>query len=225
RVRGRTRMPGRSERGDWGERRGGVASTEAPRERASGAEWRAPAEPPARGEAKRDRALLDLLPTGVLIYRLDRLLYANPAFLQRIGYESLHELEHAGGLDALYVDTSVSSTSSTSEAGTPVVISADREGSPPSTRTEARLFTISWDGDSALALIFATNDSILTALVEPAVAPMASWPAVARHANHGLRTPSSDVVGFAETTIDEQSGALDNERYLEPLMDTRTSGE
>ena len=46
--------------------------------------WRHP-EPPARGEARRDKALLDLLPVGILIYRLDRLLYANPAFLDADG--------------------------------------------------------------------------------------------------------------------------------------------
>ena len=90
-------------------------------------EWLAPPEPPARGEAQRDRTLLDLLPTGILIYRLDRLLYANPAFLKRIGYASLHALEQAGGLDALYVEPGVSSASSTSEAGTPVTISASQE--------------------------------------------------------------------------------------------------
>ncbi len=71
-------------------------------------EWLASPEPPARGEAGRDRALLDLLPTGILIYRLDRLLYANPVFLQRMGYDSLHALEQAGGLDALYVEPGVS---------------------------------------------------------------------------------------------------------------------
>ena len=38
---------------------------------------------------------------GVLIYRLDRLLYANAAFLARMGYASLHALEEAGGLDAV----------------------------------------------------------------------------------------------------------------------------
>jgi PAS domain-containing protein len=175
-------------------------------ERAAGdqPEWLQREEPPAHGEAKRDRMLLDLLPTGVLIYRLDRLLYANPAFLKRIGYETLHELEHAGGLDALYVDTSVSSASSTSEAGTPVVISADHEGSQPSTPTEARLFAISWDGESALALIFAASNSAPTTLVEPAAAPMARSPAVAGHVNHEP-TPSS-IVGSAEPKIGEQSG-------------------
>jgi hypothetical protein len=52
----------------------------------------------------------------MLIYRLDRLLYANPAFLARMGYASLSALEDAGGLDALYVEPGVSSASSTSQA-------------------------------------------------------------------------------------------------------------
>ena len=118
--------------------------------------WLARPEPPARGESRRDRTLLDLLPTGILIYRLDRLLYANPAFLGRMGYDSLQALEEAGGLDALYVEPGVSVARSTSETGTPVTISATQaspEHAPPAT-TEARLHTIAWDGDSALALIF-----------------------------------------------------------------------
>jgi PAS domain S-box-containing protein len=118
-------------------------------------DWLAPPDPPARGLARRDKALLDLLPAGVLIYRLDRLLYANPAFLKRIGYASLRALEEAGGVDALYVEPGVSSSSSTSEAGTPVMISAshaDQEGAEP-TSTAARLHTISWDDEAALALI------------------------------------------------------------------------
>ena len=100
--------------------------------------------------------LLDLLPVGVLIYRLDRLLYANPAFLERMGYPSLHALEQAGGLDALYVEPGVSSASSTSDTGTPVTISAPQASSEgtPASAIDARLYTISWDDESALALIF-----------------------------------------------------------------------
>ena len=123
--------------------------------------WLAQPEPPPRGQAKRDRTLLDLLPVGVLIYRLDRLVYANSAFLQRIGYANLHTLEDAGGLDALYVEPGVSQASSTSDTGTPVTISATQasgEQAPgeqaPFAAIEARLHTISWDDESALALIF-----------------------------------------------------------------------
>lgn len=119
-------------------------------------EWLAPPEPPARGEAARDKALLDLLPVGILIYRLDRLLYANPAFLTQMGYPGLHALEDAGGLDALYVEPGVSNASSTSDTGKPVTISASQpaDADTPAAAADARLYTISWDGDSALALIF-----------------------------------------------------------------------
>jgi PAS domain S-box-containing protein len=127
-------------------------AAEAPRETPPAPEWLEEPEPPARGELQRDRTLLDLLPTGILIYRLDRLLYANPVFLKRIGYDSLHALEQAGGLDALYVEAGVSSATSTSEAGTPVTISSSHDAAGPG--SAARLFTISWDGESALALMF-----------------------------------------------------------------------
>ena len=137
-------------------------------------EWLAPSEPPARGEARRDKALLDLLPVGILIYRLDRLLYANPAFLAQIGYPSLHALEEAGGLDTLYVEPGVSSASSTSDTGTPVTISASRpsDADAAPSAAEARLYTISWDGDSALALIFSgtrhESEAIAAAITEAA---------------------------------------------------------
>lgn len=133
------------------------------------AEWLTEPAPPAHGHSVRDRALLDLVPTGMLIYRLDRLLYANPAFLARMGYPSIHALEEAGGLDALYVEPGVSSASSTSQAGTPVTISATvANGEEPLPTTEAHLHTIDWDGESAHALICALPQPVVVAA--PAVA-------------------------------------------------------
>ncbi|MCD0422630.1 PAS domain-containing protein [Rubrivivax sp. JA1024] len=105
----------------------------------------------ASGDSARDRLLFDLIPVGVLIYRLDRLLYANPAFLKRMGFPSVAALEEAGGLDALYVGSDVDEASSTAESGTPITITAAQSGD--ATPTEARLFTIGWDGEQALALI------------------------------------------------------------------------
>ncbi|TWA91355.1 PAS domain-containing protein [Bradyrhizobium stylosanthis] len=136
------------------------------------AEWLTEPAPPPRGTSLRDRTLLDLLPTGILIYRLDRLLYANPAFLARMGHASLNALENAGGLDALYVEMGVSSASSTSQAGTPVTISATLpNGETPLPTTEAHLHTIDWDGDSALALICALPAApAAPAVVAPPVA-------------------------------------------------------
>jgi PAS domain S-box-containing protein len=160
--------------------------------------WLAPPEPPALGEARRDKALLDLLPVGVLIYRLDRLLYANPEFLARMGYPNLHALEHAGGLDALYVEPGVFTTSSTSDTGTPVTISAPEASSEhaPAAALDARLYTISWDGDSALALIFsgATKAAaIASAISEAAAAPE---PSSVGHAN------AEELGAILDTTAD-----------------------
>ncbi len=173
-------------------------------------EWLAPPEEPARGEARRDKALLDLLPVGVLIYRLDRLLYANRAFLVRMGYESLHALEDAGGLDALYVEPGVPSASSTSDAGRPVKISGMEASSEhtPAMATDARLFTISWDGDHALALIFSSTRTEAAAVAAafseaiPAAAPSAFGHANAEELGAILDTTAEGIVMFdAEGTI------------------------
>jgi PAS domain S-box-containing protein len=165
-------------------------------------QWLVHPEAPARGETRRDKALLDLVPVGVLIYRLDRLLYANAAFLERMGYPSLHALEEAGALDALYVEPGVSSASSTSGTGTPVTISATQaslEHAPPSA-TQAHLYTISWDDDSALALIFsdagAASTAVAAAIAEPVPAPSIPDPSV---------LPGPSAVGHANA---EELGAI-----------------
>jgi PAS domain S-box-containing protein len=167
-------------------------------------EWLASPEPPARGEAARDKALLDLLPVGILIYRLDRLLYANPAFLTQIGYPNLHALEEAGGLDALYVEPGPSNASSTSDTGRPVMISASApaDSDAPSSAAEARLYTISWDGDSALALIFSGTRheaaAVAAALSQtaPAAEPDSSPPSDVGHAN------AEELAAILDTTAE-----------------------
>ncbi len=162
--------------------------------------WLAEPEPPARGEARRDKALLDLLPTGVMIYRLDRLLYANRIFLECMGYDSLHALEQAGGVDALYVEPGVSNASSTSDTGTPVRISipdASVEASPAIT-LDARLHTIKWDNDSALALIFtgaALDNAIPAPAAEPAMSAVPA-PSAVGQAN------AEELAAILDTTAD-----------------------
>lgn len=112
--------------------------------------WLATAATPARGDSTRERMLLDLMPSGILIYRLDRLLYVNRAFLGRTGFASLHALQEAGGLDALYVEPGPGSASSASDDGMLLTIAHSAEDHAPS---DARLFSILWDGDTAHALI------------------------------------------------------------------------
>ena len=200
-------------------------------------DWLARPEPPARGESRRDRALLDLLPVGVLIYRLDRLLYANTAFLQQMGYASLHALEEAGGLDALYVEPGVSSASSTSDTGTPVTISAT-QASPehaPAASTNAHLYTIAWDGEQALALIFsaspvATTSAIAAVLAEPvadeatskepvvASEPVAAEPSPVGHANAEELAAILDTTAEGILMFDAQGNINSCNRSAEALF-------
>ncbi|MCP4621510.1 MAG: PAS domain S-box protein [Bradyrhizobium sp.] len=170
-------------------------------------DWLAPPEPPARGLTKRDKVLLDLLPAGVLIYRLDRLLYANPAFLKRIGYASLHALEEAGGLDALFVEPGVPTSSSTSEAGTPVTIAVGHadDGAAPAA-TAARLHTILWDDEAALALICSEGPvdaapvplSVTAQEPAPQAPPPAAGEANAEELGAILDTTTEGIVMFDE---------------------------
>jgi PAS domain S-box-containing protein len=179
---------------------GPPAVDEAPEQQVGAApEWLAPPEPPARGEARRDKALLDLLPLGVLIYRLDRLLYANAAFLERMGYPSLHALEEAGGLDALYVEPGVSSASSTSASGTPVTISTNQASAEGVAGIDAHLFAISWDDDYALALIFSGTGASSANAAAAIARTMPAPPPAAGHAEEFgaiLDTTAEGIVMF-----------------------------
>ncbi len=122
-----------------------------------------------RANAAQDSQLLDRLPVGVLVYRLDRLLYANKAFLASTGYDNLHALTEAGGLDALTVEAGAGSASSTSETGTPVVIAATSKSGPDKGEpADARLFAITWDDEPSHALVFSGPRS--APRIEPAPA-------------------------------------------------------
>ena len=125
-----------------------------------------PAEPPRaarNGDAARGtsegRPILDKLPVGVLVYRLNNLLYANKAFLDWTGYDLLGALADAGGLDSLFIETQEDPTSKDVRAGA-------ANGSKPLTITtvngnqravQGRLFSVTWNGDNALVLMINTQ--------------------------------------------------------------------
>jgi PAS domain S-box-containing protein len=112
----------------------------------------APAQPrtPASPTAPSDqRPILDRLPIGVLVYRLDKLIYANRAFLDWTGYGQLHDLQEAGGLDALFVEPSASEPA-TDNGAQSLTIATNRGDQLP---VAARLFTSPWEGESALLLM------------------------------------------------------------------------
>ena len=70
-----------------------------PPERRARAQWR------CRARHHEGRPILDRLPVGILVYRLNNLVYANRAFLDWTGYRTLEALAEAGGLDSLFIET------------------------------------------------------------------------------------------------------------------------
>jgi PAS domain S-box-containing protein len=112
-----------------------------------GPETRSP--PSARPPAADHRPILDRLPIGVLVYRLDKLIYANRAFLDWTGYDQLHTLEEAGGLDALFVEPNPDAAGVNNGAQSLTIATNHGDQVP----VEARLFTSPWEGESALVLM------------------------------------------------------------------------
>jgi PAS domain S-box-containing protein len=89
--------------------------------------------------------VLDRLPVGVLIYRLNELIYANRLFLRWTGYASVSALARAGGIESLLIG------SGAVEPGeAPFTITSSQGESVP---VAGRLFSVPWEGDKAFALI------------------------------------------------------------------------
>jgi PAS domain S-box-containing protein len=93
--------------------------------------------------------LIEKLPVGILVYRLDQLLYANGAFLEWTGYPSLEALAEAGGLDSLFIESGADAALETGPERT-LAIATNRGDRIP---VEGRLHAIPWDGETALALV------------------------------------------------------------------------
>ncbi|HEY0222974.1 MAG TPA: ATP-binding protein [Pseudolabrys sp.] len=120
-----------------------------------------PPEPPKtarNGDAARDthegRPILDRLPIGVLVYRLSNLIYANRAFLDWTGYQTLEALREAGGLDSLFIETKNAADAGDARGGKTLTIATVNGKQKP---VEGRLFTVAWNGENALVLMINTQ--------------------------------------------------------------------
>lgn len=132
-----------------------------------------------------DRAVLDRMPTGVLVYRLDMPLYGNAAFLEWSGYESLTELTTAGGLDVLFVE--LDEKSAHTGDGQALRVTSNRGKQQP---TDGRLFNAPWDGDTAHVL-----------MLLPEAAPARS-PATADAALVAAEAETRELTTILETASD-----------------------
>ena len=191
-----------------------------------------------------ERALLDRVPAAVLVYRRDALLYANRAFLDCSGYDSLDALAAAGGLDALFADAGADALADSGNAH-PFCIQTRRG---ERLAVEGRLLAVPWSGGAALALIVAgvqteeRRRALQSALeaaqgevhgikdaLERSARRDAQHAAAARaefiaKVSHEIRTPLNSMIGFAEVIMAERFGAIGNERYREYLNDIHTAG-
>lgn len=140
-----------------------------PSQAAGVAPWLEDVTTPPSGTSDRDTPLLDLLPTGVLIYALDRLIHATPSFLAQTGFADLQALQQAGGLDALFIEPGPAFSSSRADHGLPLKVAAT--GSAEAT-LDAQLFSIVWDGENAHALVLAQpSPPVVASPAEPAPSP------------------------------------------------------
>ena len=190
--------------------------------------------PPAAGI---DPSLLDRFPIGVLVYRHDALLYANRHFLETTGYDKPHGARAAGGLNSLFVEPGADTLAeSTGSAG-----AVDHDAAA-ATRlpVDGRLFSVPWNGASALALILtnglnavgrrATELALAAAETELRNAKRETQKSAAAKAeflakvSHEIRTPLNAMTGFAEVMMAERFGPIGNERYREYLKDIHAAG-
>ncbi len=105
--------------------------------------------PPPQRAPLGEHVLLDRVPAGILVYRNNTPLYANRYFLEWSGYDSFEALTTAGGLNALFAEPSADALSDSGGTQKLSIMTRRGERLP----VEGRLFTVPWDGASALALV------------------------------------------------------------------------
>jgi PAS domain S-box-containing protein len=110
------------------------------------------------------RTILDRLPIGILIYRLNSLVYANRAFLAWAEQPTLEALAEAGGLDTLFIETTNAATREGARRMT--VTNVNGKQRP----VDGHLFGVVWNGESALALML-TTQTLTDSETKPAAKP------------------------------------------------------
>ena len=110
--------------------------------------------PNAARDTHEGRPILDRLPVGILVYRLNNLIYANRAFLDWTGYGTLEALTEAGGLDSLFIETREAPAGAKNGNGKTLSITTVNGNQKA---VEGRLFTVSWNDENALVLMINTQ--------------------------------------------------------------------
>jgi PAS domain S-box-containing protein len=137
------------------------------------------AEAALAGSVTGARPMLDKLTVGILIYRFDQLLYANPAFLQGSGHQNLEGLIAAGGLDELFIEPIGAATAGDDKALTLTIDRGDKIS------VKGELIDIHWEGEPAHALVTAAEAGE-PARLTPAQAEIAELKSILDTATDGV---------------------------------------
>jgi PAS domain S-box-containing protein len=139
-----------------------------------------------------EQVLLDRIPMGVLVYRHDKLLYANRHFLECCGYDTLAAIEAVGGLSRLFAEPAADAIADPADAALPSVKSVSimtQRGDRLA--LDGRMFTVPWNGASALALIV-SNGHVSNSHLSKDQVSKDHVDAVARQADNTLASAGKD---------------------------------
>src|SRR5262245_11398899 len=110
-------------------------------------------------DAQDARPILDRLPLGILIYRLNTLMYANRAFLDWTGYHTLEALNEAGGLDSRFIESKLKIPDKKNPGKSITIATVSGKQKP----VEGRLFSATWNNDTAIVLMIDTRAGAIDA--------------------------------------------------------------
>ncbi|RCW27317.1 PAS/PAC sensor signal transduction histidine kinase [Ciceribacter lividus] len=140
--------------------------------------------------------VIDLMPVALLVHVGDRLIHANPEFLNLTGYGSLDALAEAGGLDALLQRQELEGAAE--QASGMVVVRADDQLVP----VTARLQSVRWEQSSALLLALIPTEAPVKAARPPVQLTVVEPVPKPADENHALKAEIEELRAILETATD-----------------------
>jgi len=169
----------------------------------------------APATANGERAVLDRLPVGVLIFRSETLLHVNRALLDWTGYEDVEAIVAAGGLDRLLAEPGLAGLGEPGGSGRRLAITARHGESVP---VQGRLFSVSWHDGTALLIVLTraeTEERLQTAEEALRAAKERA------RTSEGALAASDERLKAAELAL---RSAETSARELESVLETATDG-
>ena len=153
----------------------------------------ADAAPPGPPAAALEQTLLDRIPVGILLYRHDLPLFANRYFFEWSGYGSLDAIVRSGGLTTLFAGPAAARPAENNGLQRFSIRAQSGRELP----AEGRMFTVPWQGSSALALVLTGSET------EAALEKFRRALGVAESENHAIKS-LLDRIPEGIVTLDRQ---------------------